>query len=71
MQVVKNYLFPKRLAIAVVSELLPLKTEARGTILQCNFWYVAELWKITNMAENISVQWAKWSNVRATAVGLM
>lgn len=71
MQVVKNYLVPKPLAIVVVSELLPLKTEARRTMLQCNVWYVAELWKITNMAENMSVQWAKWSNVRAIAVGLM
>lgn len=47
----KNYLFPKPLAIVVVSELLPLKPEEMGTILQSNIWYVAELWKITNMAE--------------------
>lgn len=50
-KVVKNYLFPKPLAIVVVSELLALKPEAVGTILQCNFWYVADLWKITNTAE--------------------
>lgn len=42
---------PKAIGNSCVSELLPLQPEAVGTTLQCNFWYVAELWKISNMAE--------------------
>lgn len=67
----KNYLFPKPLAMVVVSELLPPKPEGMETILQCNFCYVAELWKITNMERPANVQYTKWSNVRAIAVGLI
>lgn len=57
--------------MVVVSELLPPKPKAMETILQCNFCYVAELWKITNMERPANVQYTKWSNVRAIAVGLI
>lgn len=70
LRVEKNHLVPKPLAIVVVSELLSLKTEAMGTILQCNLWYEAELWKITNMAETHGHAMSKMEQCQSNCCGV-